>query len=834
MLLQDHHKTAIVLPDRQLSYGQLLSRAGAFAELIPPQSRRVMIFAPNRVEWIAACYGAWSRECTVVPVDYLSTPEELLHILRDCRPELLCTSAETMATTRAALEQLDYAPLLLDLEELPPPAEAGAAVQGVDLPAPETTGLLIYTSGTTGLPKGVMLSFANILANIEAVSHGVPIYNPEERVLMLLPLHHIFPLLGTMVAPLFVGATIALCPTLQAEDIITTLQQNRVTILVGVPRLYQMISRAIMAKIRNNRVAWLLYRLAERLQHRPLSRRLFASVHRKFGGQLKYLVSGGAALDPVVGRQFTTLGFEVLEGYGMTEAAPMISFTRPGKVKIGSAGTALPGTEIEICDGEILARGRNIMQGYWNKPEETAATVRDGWLHSGDLGYLDEQGRLFITGRKKEILVLANGKNINPLLLEQQLEAGSEFILEAGVFLDQELLQAIIRPDLRLLRENNIAEIDTYFRTSILEPFNQRLPPYQRILKFSLVDGELPKTRLSKLQRFLLPELARKQQQQKKQGHPPELAEYPIIREYIESLSTQPIHPDDHLELDIGLDSLDKISLLTFIKNSFGLVIAEEELMQHQSPAGLSRFVHAQRRPGSRARARDCNWQQILQEPQELELLPTWPSTNLLKHLARALLGLTFSCRTEGREHLPSGPCILAPNHQSYLDGLFVASSFSNRFMARTYFYAKEKHLRKRWLRAFAERNNVIVMDIHSDVRASLQKSAALLARGKNIMIFPEGTRSHDGNLGAFKKTFAILSKELNIPVVPVTISGAFAALPRGSFFPRPFSRVTVHFQRPVLPGSLSYEELKDEVRSRIQACLPGEQPGQEAGVSND
>ena len=815
MLLTDHNKTALILPDRTITYSQLLDDAARLAASISGTPERVLIFSENRLEWIAAFYAAWMQNCTVVPVDYLSTQDEVEYIARDCRPGAIFCSAGCKEVVSEVVARLDYTPQLLIFEELdqhqPSPSKA------IEVSDPEHTALLIYTSGTTGAPKGVMLSFTNILVNIDAVTKGIPIYNREERVLMLLPLHHIFPLLGTMVAPLYIGATIALCPTLQSEDIVQTLQKNRITVLIGVPRLYKLISTAIMGRIQSNKIASLLYKLADKVQNQSLSKLLFGSVHKKFGGHLKFLVCGGAALDPAIGQQFTTLGFEVLEGYGMTEAAPMITFTRPGKLKIGSAGTNLPGTKIIISEGEILAKGKNIMQGYWQNPEATSEVLKDGWLHTGDVGHLDEQGRLFITGRKKEILVMSNGKNINPALLEDKLETMSQAITEAGIFLKNDILQAIIRPNLARIREKGITDLEGYFRNQVLDQFNRSVSPTYKIMQFTLVNDELPRTRLSKLKRFLLPEMAQQKIQKKKTTKQPKDKEYTILKQYIESLTAHPIHPDDHLEIDLALDSLDKISLLVFIKNTFGLDIAESELMQHQTPAVLSAYVKEHK---ERISVEVFNWEQIIKEKVDLPLPRTWATTVLLKNLSKGLLTLYFSMRTEGRENLPDTPCIIAPNHQSFFDALFVASSLSNTLMKKTYFYAKEKHLRNNWVRKFADRHNVVVMDIQSDVKASIQKTAALLKSGKNIMIFPEGTRTQDGGLGDFKKTFAILSKELNVPVVPVTINGAFAALPSGSIMPKPFSKISVNFQQPIYPEKHTYESLKEQVYQKIQSCL--------------
>lgn len=820
MLLADHDKTALILPDRTYSYHQLLALARAMSRHIPAGAQRMVLYSENRPEWIQALYAGWCADCIVVPVDYQATAEDVAFIVRDCRPEVLFCSRDGRPVLAEVMAGLDYVPELRVFEELA--LTEAADPEPIAVTDSQATALLIYTSGTTGTPKGVMLSFDNLLANVEAVTIGTPIYSRDERVLMLLPLHHIFPLLGTLVIPFQIGATVALSPSLRAEDIIATLQNNKITILIGVPRLYSLIMQSIQKKIAASPIATLLYRLAEAVGSPRLSRLLFGAVHRKFGGHLKYLVSGGAALDPVVGRQYTTLGFEILEGYGMTEAAPMISFTRPGQVHIGSAGTAMSCTAIDIRDGEIVASGRNIMQGYWNRPEETAAVLRDGWLYTGDLGHLDERGRLFITGRKKEILVLASGKNINPALIEQELEASTPAIAEAGVLLKDDLLQVAIRPNLAYIREKGIHPMEDYFRWQVIDRYNQQVSPSKRLHRFTLVESELPRTRLSKLKRFQLPALvAERMERATRTRQHPGGEEYRLIRLFLEDLTSRTIGPDDHLEIDAALDSLDRVSLLVFIHKTFGVEIDESALMRMPTLRQISGFV-AERK--ERIAVERIDWREIVRERIDSGLPRTWWTTNLIKNASRLLLRCYFRYRTEGRENIPDTPCILAPNHQSFIDGLLVAAGLKNALMRRTCFYAKAKHLRNRWLRFLADRNNIVVMDINADVRESIQKVATLLASGKNIILFPEGTRTLNGALGEFKKTFAILSKELNVPVVPVAIRGAFEALPTGSRLPRPFRKISVRFQPPIFPGDHSYESLSELVREHVLKCL-GPQP---------
>lgn len=818
MFLHNYDKTALRYTDKEISYNDLLAQVTQYATLFDQVKGKVLICAENRPEWIYSFYSAWKNDCTVVPVDCFSTVEEINYIVNDCRPEVFFCSREREAIIKQVAEGLDYTPRILVFEELQlTPEDTQPLQEDLSPSSLDDTALIIYTSGTTGSPKGVMLSYENILANVEAVSVGTPIITSVERVMMLLPLHHIFPLIGSMIAPLSVGATISICPSLKSEDIILTLQEGKITIIIGVPRLYKMICKGIINKINQKKIAKLLFLLAEKASSPTLSKILFSAVHKKFGGKLKYLVCGGAALDPDTGTNFTTLGFEILEGYGMTEASPMITFTRPGNVTIGSAGTAMSCTDIAIRNGEIVASGKNIMQGYYNRPEETADTLKDGWLYTGDLGHIDDKGRLFITGRKKEIIVLPSGKNINPVLIEQKLEHLTDCINEVGVFVKDDLLQAVIHPNFFKLREHGISDIDDHFRWKIIDTYNQSVSPSKRILKFTLIDEELPKTRLSKLRRFQLPELVGNREARKKKAEHPDFEEYLIIKGFIEEQTTREIFPDDHLEIDIALDSLDQVSLLAFLNSTFGVKLSEEKFKNHQTVRRLAEFV---RKKKERISVELVNWQEILKENVDLSLPKTWITATLFKNFSKFFFNLYFSFTGKGQEHLPDTPCIIAPNHQSFYDAMFVASFLKNRFLHKTYFYAKQKHVKNKLLRFLADRNNIIVVDINSGLKESIQKLAEVLKTGKNIIIFPEGTRSKDGSVGDFKKLFAILSKELEVPVVPVTINGAFQALPTGSLIPRPLCPISVTFQPPVFPEGHSYESLTRQVYQQVENGL--------------
>jgi len=809
-MLKNHgHRTAIKFGSQAISYQQFYNRIAAFSKQFELKAGELaVIFSENTPGWVTAFYAVWQKKGVAIPVDFMSTASEVAYILKDAEPAVIFCSKLGKKLMDEAIYEADIQAKFILIDDIA--VEEDTPNTTLEMPAINLsdTAVIIYTSGTTGSPKGVMLSYQNLQQNIEAVSKHIPIYNPDSRVMVLLPLHHVFPLVGTMIIPLSLGAEIAISPSLKTEDIMKTLQDNSITIIIGVPRLFSAIHKGIKTKIEKSAVANMLFKLAGKLQSKRFSMKIFKAVHEKFGGAIEFLVSGGAALDPLVGRDFQTLGFEVLEGYGMSEAAPMITFTQPGNVRIGSPGQVVKGTEVRIVDGEITAKGNHIMQGYYKRPEETAAVIKDGWLHTGDLGYLDKDGFLFLTGRKKEIIILTNGKNVNPAEIENVINE-SELVLESAVFYKDEQLQLLIVPD------TSSSEIisEQLIKERVIKAFNEKVSSYKRIHRIHLINNELPRTRLGKLQRFKLAELVTTKNQPRHEQAAIDDPVFLMLAEFVAAEKQMSLRPGDHIESDLGFDSLDKISLQTWIDQTFGLKIEPHELVEFDDVLKMSNWITENK---TKMEDSKINWTEILREKVQLQLPATWFTGNLAVWGSRAFFRLYFRFQTSGIKNLPNGPFILASNHQSFFDGMFVASLLRYHQVRGTYFYAKEKHVRRTWIKFLANRNNIIVMDINRDLKSSIQKMGEVLRRRKNLIIFPEGTRTINGHLGDFKKTFAILSSELKVPIVPVSITGAFEALPRGSFFPKPWKRIKVEFLKPIYPENESYESIAHNVREMI------------------
>jgi len=806
-------KKALITSRGVITYSQLLKHIQQYADLFKAKAyAKVAIYAENSPEWIYAYYAALQNNCIAIPIDFLASAEDVAYILDDCTPDLLFISSNMQEAYSKIAERIEQEPEVLIFEDI----ELDDSVSESKWLRPESddiTAVIIYTSGTTGSPKGVMLSYTNLQENMNAVIE-CGIFAEDRQVMIFLPLHHIFPLLGSMMVSFYVGTTVPIAPSMQSSDLMKTFAQNKVGVFLGVPRLYELMYRGIKAKIEESAVAKMLLAFVLKTKSRKLGRIIFKKVHQGFGGELRYMVAGGAALNKEVGAFFYGIGFDIMEGYGMTEAAPMITFPRPGKIKIGSPGQALPGLKVEIREGEIVAKGPSIMKGYYNRPEETAEVLKDGWLHTGDLGYFDKQGYLFITGRKKEIIVLPNGKNINPVEIEMKLDGFSPAIKESGVFMHNELLHALILPDSDFLSANGVEDVKQYFRETIIGPFNANMSSYKRIMQFTLVDVELPRTRLAKLQRFKFPELLAKKEEKKAASKEPETSEYLAIKTFIESQVDMDILPEHHLVFDISMDSIGKLSLIDFIEKSFGIKFSEEQLTKF--PTIRKMAEHIQNNKLFHKTEQDKGWTGDLKEDSDVILPKTSAFLGPIVHAVRGAFRLSFSFEGKGMENIPEGPCFFAPNHETKLDAFLVLSYLDKNTLKNTFSYAKKEHVNSALRRYMASRSNVIVMDLSKDLKHSIQKMAEVVKQGKKILIFPEGTRTLDGEIGSFKKTYAILSAELNVPVVPVVIKGAYEAMSSGAKKIKWGEHISVEFLPAVYPENRTPEELNELVRQQI------------------
>lgn len=509
-------RIALLSEDQQISYAQLIQAAKEYAQLYSAEEGdRIIICSENRLEWAYAFYSIWYKGAIPIPMDGAAPIDDMIYILKDAQPRLVFCSKRTEAAVREALRESCSMAEVLVLDSL----KVSGVASTDEFPDSnmDATAAIIYSSGTTGQPKGTMLSYRNFYSNIRSLmGQDFTLFNENERILMLLPLHHVLPLLATLIGPVFAKTSIVVESSLASNKILRALQQHKVTLMVGVPRLLEVLRNGILNKIKEHLLGRVLFGMTSMSHSLIFSRYVFRQVQQQLGGHLKYLICGGALLDPQIVKDFRAMGVEVLVGYGMTEASPVVSVMYPGCREDKSAGKVLSHNEVRIENGEILIRGENVMQGYYNRPEETAEILRDGWLHSGDLGHLDSQNHLFITGRKKEIVALPSGKNVNLNEVEKKIASLSNLIGDVAVFPGGNGLHAMIYPDLEACQRQYVVKPEEVIQDRVIALYNQKTASYKRILKCWFVNNPLPRTSIGKLKRHRIEKLAEELRTEKK------------------------------------------------------------------------------------------------------------------------------------------------------------------------------------------------------------------------------------------------------------------------------------------------------------------------------
>ena len=412
-----------------LTYQALQERVHLFAGYLQQQQiakgERLMIWSASRADWLIAYLGALLVGLVVVPLD-VNTKEDFLVRIAES------TEAKFLVTTQKLYNGLKHPPApLIDLDALP---QGPLDMTQLPLIAENDLAELVFTSGTTGQPKGVMLSHYNIASNAIASAQIVNLRS-SDRALSILPLSHMFEMTIEL-AIIHVGASIVYARTLVPDTLLKLFSTQQVTCMVSVPQALQLFFNSITREVRRlgKETQWeMLHRIAARLPF-GIRRYLFGTVHKRFGGHFRFFVSGGAYLSPRLAQGWEDMGFRVLQGYGTTECAPVVSATPFSDHNLESVGKPLPQVDIRIADDqEILVHGPNVALGYWKNPEATTASFKDGWYYTGDLGYLDAKKNLYLKGRKKNLIVLANGMNIYPEDIENVL-LSNEAIKEAIVF----------------------------------------------------------------------------------------------------------------------------------------------------------------------------------------------------------------------------------------------------------------------------------------------------------------------------------------------------------------------------------------------------------------
>jgi long-chain acyl-CoA synthetase len=847
---------------------------------------RLAIVADNHPCWVATYLGIIASGCTVVPLDTALHADQLAKLVQDSGSSVLFCDAKHAGIAREAVADLDVGLVLMDpartanhsteqrwLGNLPAIFEGGP---GNFQPAPsraEDIASLLYTSGTTADPKGVMLTHANFLGEVEAVFNWVEI-GPSDALLGVLPMFHVLAQMANLLLPLVRGSRVVYLETLNTTELLRALRDRNITAFAVVPQFFYLIHQRIFEEIKKRGA--LTQRLFKTLVglNRNLRRFgfnagpiLFGKIHQTLGAQMRYLVTGGSRFDPAIARDFYDLGIDVLQAYGLTETTAAVFANSPGNNVIGSVGKAMKGVEAKIVDyrpdedggpatGEVVLRGSVVMKGYWNRPDATAAVLRDGWFYTGDLGHFDVDRNLFLTGRKKEVIVLSNGKNIYP----EEVEAHylkSPYIKELAVIGIEgkpgeggDRLHAVIVPNFDVLRQKKIVNAKEVIRFDI-ESLSQQIASTKRIGSYEIWQEDLPRTTTRKIKRFEVEKRVKADQSRKIVDDSELPVEQPltpdetawldqpdvqralqIVRESAPSAPAT-LRPTHNLELDLGLDSMQRVELLSHLEEKLGGDVEESQLSGIYTVRDVLDAVLQSASVGGRApgkRHAFAGWKAILAEQPDpsdvIQLARPQPISTTFWYLFSRLINMValdrFHLHVRGIEKLPKcGPYIISSNHQSYLDPLILAGVLPPSVFEKVFAVGTSEIFGTGFMLRLARSLRIVVVDPDANLIPAMRAGAFGLRQGRPLILYPEGERSIDGTPRIFKKGAAILSIHMQVPIVPVAIEGFYKAWPRNKGF-QGFTPLKMVFGDPINPPSESkaseaaYEKLTAELKARV------------------
>ncbi|MGD0415283.1 MAG: AMP-binding protein [Terriglobales bacterium] len=889
-----------------------------------PWDARVAILAANHPRWVAAYLGIIAAGRTAVPLDTAFQADQVKKLLIDSGASLLFCDVKHLPVateavegirvglvmTSAAAEQVATTPTTVNPTQSMERDERGNQILRITesfagdldsiiaagpadfqpiVPAESDLAALLYTSGTTADPKGVMLTHANLVGEANSVLATMKI-GPEDALLGILPMFHVLAQMANLFLPLFNGARVVYLETLNTTELLRALQERNITAFCVVPQFFYLIHEKIFKEL--NKHGKITLRLVRTLMalNRALRRvgvnagkLFFGKIHATFGARMRYLVTGGSRFDPAIARDFYSFGIDVLNAYGLTETSGGAFINPPGqRIVFGSVGKPFPGVEARIVEektvdpqpveegappvGDIAIRGALVMKGYWNRPEATAEVLRDGWLYTGDLGYFDSGGNLFITGRRKEIIVLANGKNVYPEEIEVHY-LQTPFVKEICVMAVEarpgdptsERLHAVVVPNFELLRERKIVNSKEVIRIDI-EALSHKIASTKRLGSYDIWQEDLPRTTTRKLKRFQIEKKVRELQQKPGAGDLKVGVEnakpltddeqswlerddvkraLTVVQESVRESSRNQfpaIHPTHNLELDLGFDSMQRIELLTALEQQFGGEVPESQLAELYSVRDLVDAVLSSASRGEgQARAAAPAWSTILSEPVTDPEVLALARHNIFAEVFFFLLGRLiylfaldrFHLKTRGLENLPEkGPFLLCSNHQSYIDPLVMAGALPWSLFRDTYALGTSDIFGEGFMRRLARWLRVVVLDPDANLVPAMRAGAFGLSQGHILVLYPEGERTDDGSPRLFRKGAAILSIHTQAPIVPIAIEGFYEAWPRHKkfpTFPNPKSTgLQLVFGKPIQPppvneaSEAAYERLTSELKSRV------------------
>ena len=782
---------------------------------------KIIIWSENRPEWVVAMWGCWLAPCVVVPVDYRASPDLLARVVSIVEGRVVLVGDDVPQPTSG----VDPWPLkdLLTPERVDRATPLPAHHEDRST-APSALAEIIFTSGATAEPKGVQLTHQNILANIVPVEREIVKYRTYGRpffplrFLNLLPLSHMFgQAMATFIPPILPGITVFM-RGYNPSEIVKQIRTRRISVLVCVPKMLEVLRDHLRYVVPD------IFEHPAKTEHVALRWWRYRRVHRLFGMKFWAFVVGAAPLDPELEAFWSRLGFLVIQGYGLTETAPIVTLNHPFRARQGTVGTPIGGVEVKIAaDGEILVRGGNVTTGYYNAPDATAAAFEDGWFHTGDIGVIDTAGRLSVRGRKKEIIVTPEGLNVFPEDVERVL-LDIEGVRDAAVVGTTSDGKERVHAALVLEPGADAARV--------VRNANARLEDHQTVRGYSVwPEKELPRTEgTQKLKRGDL----RRWVGSGGASSPPRSAqEDRSTRAIVQRLAgDREISEDTTLE-ELGLSSLERIELTMALEQQFDRSIDEQSLGAASTVADLETLVDAPPQPTQGASRTE--------QPSEF---PSWNR----QWPARIVRGVTLTAfllpltrmfawaTVEGLDRLPAAadPVVYAANHQSHMDGPVilaalpahrrrrVATAAAKEFFA-AHFHPGQFSWRQRATSSLNYYLGSLLFNIfplpqrEAGTRRAIRYLGDLLGDGNSVLIFPEGRRTDTGEIGGFQPGIGMIAARLQVPIVPVRIEGLDRILHQTWRMARPGpARVT--FGEPLRLEGEDYRDLASRVEEAVRS----------------
>jgi long-chain acyl-CoA synthetase len=796
---------------------------------------RVLIWGPNSAEWVAAFWSCLLRGAVAVPMDDGATPEFAARVARDVAAKLILQSREKPpldpAIPRFVMEDLaDTLIGSLVVATHQAPGEAPKAFYKCLADEPLTrrhVAQILFTSGTTAEPRGVVLTHGNFLANLEPLERGIEPYRKYERwfhplrFVSLVPLSHVFGQFMALFVPPLLGAAVVFEASANPAEIIRTIKRERATALIAVPRMLDVLRSGITRDFEaHGQVEWFARACSSAKGQKFLRRAWrFRRIHRRLGWKFWAFISGGAALSGETEEFFKRVGYAVVQGYGMTETASLISLNHPFRATQGSIGKILPGREFRFAeDGEILVRGENVSMGYWERGAlRQGAPENDGWLRTGDVGELDAEGNLRFRGRKKNVIITPAGLNVYPEDLEATLRK------QAGV------RDCVVVP---FEREGNaepcavllLKEAEKESANTLVARANASLAEFQRMQRWVLwPEPDFPRTPTGKPRLNLIAVRAA----ELLGGVYASASKENALEEFLEKFST-PNPAAIHLERTLNLSSLDRVELMSALEQRFQVELDETSFANARTAADIERLLQepAARRseyiyPRWTQRA-PIRWVRLA-----VYYALVWPATQILAHPKIA-----------GRENLRGvrGPVLVISNHMTRradIGLILVALPLRFRHRLATAMGGETlQNMRRPPRNWFFPRRwayqlcywlvttlfHVFPLPQHSGFRESFRFAGESADRGYSVLVFPEGevNNSETGEMAAFQGGIGLLAENLRLPIVPMRLDGVWQ-MKRERRRLAHFGEITVRIGAPVTfpPGTPA-----DEITRRLESLV--------------